>query len=107
MVKVSLKGEVREFENGITVADIAKSIGMGLYKASCAGKINGEVVDLRTPINEDCELSILTFDDPEGKKAYWHTTSHIMAQAVQRLFPEAVFGVGPSVDNGFIMTLAA
>ncbi len=101
MVKVSLKGEVREFENGITVADIAKSIGMGLYKASCAGKINGEVVDLRTPINEDCELSILTFDDPEGKKAYWHTTSHIMAQAVQRLFPEAVFGVGPSVDNGF------
>ena len=101
MVKVSLKGEVREFENGITVADIAKSIGMGLYKASCAGKINGEVVDLRTPVNEDCELSILTFDDPEGKKAYWHTTSHIMAQAVQRLFPEAVFGVGPSVDNGF------
>ncbi len=101
MVKVSLKGEVREFENGITVADIAKSIGMGLYKASCAGKINGEVVDLRTPINEDCELSILTFDDPEGKKAYWHTTSHIMAQAVQRLFPEAIFGVGPSVDNGF------
>ena len=101
MVKVSLKGEVREFENGVTVADIAKSIGMGLYKASCAGKINGEVVDLRTPINEDCELSILTFDDPEGKKAYWHTTSHIMAQAVQRLFPEAVFGVGPSVDNGF------
>lgn len=101
MVKVSLKGEVREFENGITVADIAKSIGMGLYKAACAGKINGEVVDLRTPINEDCELSILTFDDPEGKKAYWHTTSHIMAQAVQRLFPEATFGVGPAVDNGF------
>ena len=101
MVKVSLKGEVREFENGVTVADVAKSIGMGLYKASCAGKINGEVVDLRTPINEDCELSILTFDDPEGKKAYWHTTSHIMAQAVQRLFPEAVFGVGPSVDTGF------
>ena len=101
MVKVSLKGEVREFENGVTVAEVAKSIGMGLYKASCAGKINGEVVDLRTPINEDCELAILTFDDPEGKKAYWHTTSHIMAQAVQRLFPEAVFGVGPSVDNGF------
>ena len=100
-IQITLKGDARTFEAGVTVADVAKSIGAGLYKAACAGKLNGQVVDLRTPINEDCELAILTFDDPEGKKAYWHTTSHIMAQAVQRLFPEAIFGVGPSVDNGF------
>jgi threonyl-tRNA synthetase len=101
MLKINLKGEPREFENGITVAEIAKSIGQGLYKAACAGKINGTVVDLRTPVTEDCDLEILTFDQPEGKKAYWHTTSHIMAQAVQRLFPEAQFAIGPAIDEGF------
>ncbi len=101
MVKVNLKGDVKEFESGITVAEIAKSIGAGLYKAACAGKINGAVVDLRTPITQDCDLEILTFDQPEGKKAYWHTTSHIMAQAVQHLFPDAAFAIGPSVDDGF------
>ncbi|MBE6823108.1 MAG: threonine--tRNA ligase [Ruminococcaceae bacterium] len=101
MLKINLKGEPREFENGITVAEIAKSIGQGLYKAACAGKIKGTVVDLRTPVTEDCDLEILTFDQPEGKKAYWHTTSHIMAQAVQRLFPEAQFAIGPAIDEGF------
>ncbi len=101
MVKVNLKGDVKEFESGITVAEIAKSIGAGLYKAACAGKINGAVVDLRTPITQDCDLEILTFDQPEGKKAYWHTTSHIMAQAVKHLFPDAAFAIGPSIDDGF------
>ena len=101
MLKVNLKGEPREFENGITVAEIAKSIGQGLYRAACAGKINGAVVDLRTPVTRDCDLEILTFDQPEGKKAYWHTTSHIMAQAVKHLFPEALFAIGPAVDDGF------
>jgi threonyl-tRNA synthetase len=101
MVKVSLKGDVREFENGTTVAGIAKSLGAGLYKAACAGKLNGKVVDLRTPVTKDCDLQILTFDDAEGKKAYWHTTSHIMAQAVKRLFPEAGFAIGPAIENGF------
>ncbi len=101
MVKVMLKGDAKEFESGITVAEIAKSIGMGLYKAACAGKIDGKVVDLRTPVTGDCELEILTFDSEEGKKAYWHTTSHIMAQAVKRLFPDAGFAIGPAVDNGF------
>jgi threonyl-tRNA synthetase len=101
MVKVSLKGDVREFESGTTVAEIAKSIGAGLYKAACAGKLNGKVVDLRTPVTEDCELQILTFDDAEGKKAYWHTTSHIMAQAVKHLFPDAGFAIGPAIENGF------
>lgn len=102
MVSVKLKGNiVKEYEKGTTVLDIAKSLGMGIYKSACAGKINGEVVDIRTPIEEDCELSILTFDDEEGKKAYWHTTSHIMAQAVKRLFPNAIFAIGPSIDKGF------
>ena len=102
MVKVTLKGGVvKEYESGTTVADIAKSLGAGLFKAACAGRINGKTVDLRTPITEDVRLDILTFDDPDGKKAYWHTTSHIMAQAVKHLFPDAVFAIGPAVDNGF------
>lgn len=102
MVSIKLKGNiVKEYEKGTTVSDIAKSLGMGLYKSACAGKINGKVVDIRTPIEEDCELSILTFDDEEGKKAYWHTTSHIMAQAVKKLFPNAIFAIGPSIDKGF------
>ena len=101
MIQVSLKGEPREFESGITVAEVAKSIGMGLYKAACAGKLNGKVVDLRTVLTENCELEILTFDQVDGKRAYWHTTSHIMAQAVQHLFPDAKFAIGPAIDNGF------
>ncbi len=101
MVKVSLKGDVREFESGTTVAEIAKSLGAGLYRAACAGKLNGKVVDLRTLVTKDCELRILTFDDAEGKKTYWHTTSHIMAQAVKHLFPDAGFAIGPAIENGF------
>lgn len=101
MVKVNLKGDSKEFENGTTVAEIAKSIGAGLYKAACAGKINGTVVDLRTPVTQDCDLEILTFEDIDGKKAYWHTTSHIMAQAVKHLFPDALFAIGPAIDDGF------
>ncbi|MEG1179950.1 MAG: threonine--tRNA ligase, partial [Oscillospiraceae bacterium] len=79
----------------------AKSLGMGLYKASCACKINDKVCDLRTPLTEDCELAILTFDDEDGKRAFWHTTSHILAQAVKRLFPDAKLAIGPSISNGF------
>lgn len=101
MITVTLKGEKRQFEKGITIAEIAKSIGMGLYKAACVGRVNGETADLRTPLNEDCEVEILTFDSAEGKHAYWHTTSHILAQAVQHLFPDASFGIGPAVENGF------
>ncbi len=100
-VNVTLKGDVKQFEAGISIAEIAKSIGMGLYKAACAGKVNGKVADLRTPITEDCTLEILTFDDPDGKQAYWHTTSHVMAQAVKRLFPESKLAIGPSIDSGF------
>ena len=101
MIKVDLKGSEKEFESGVSVAEVAKSIGMGLYKSACAAKVNGEVCDLRTVLNEDCKVEILTFDDKEGKKAYWHTASHIMAQAVNRLYPGTEFAIGPAVDNGF------
>ncbi|MEG1819767.1 MAG: threonine--tRNA ligase [Oscillospiraceae bacterium] len=102
MIRITLKGGVvKEFENGTTAAEVAKSLGMGLYKASCACKINDKVCDLRTPLTEDCELAILTFDDEDGKRAFWHTTSHILAQAVKRLFPDAKLAIGPSISNGF------
>ena len=101
MIKVTLKGDVKEFESGISVAEIAKSIGAGLYKSACAAKVNGNVCDLRTVLNEDCEVEILTFDDVDGKKAFWHTTSHILAQAVKRLYPAAKLSIGPSIDSGF------
>lgn len=102
MIKVTLKGgEVREYENGVSVADVAKSLGMGLYKAACACKINGEVKDLRTVLTDDCEVAILTFDDEDGKKTFRHSASHVLAQAVKRLYPEAKLTIGPAVDNGF------
>ena len=102
MVKVTLKDDVvKEFQSGTTVMDIAKSIGMGLYKAACLAKIDGETCDLRTPVTKDCHVEILTFDDEDGKKAFWHTTSHILAQAVKRLYPSAKLAIGPSIANGF------
>lgn len=102
MIKVTLRDEVKEFESGITVAEIAKSIGMGLYKAAVGGRINGEYCDLRTPVTEDCTLEIVTFgEDLDGKKTFWHTASHILAQAVKRLYPETKLAIGPAIDNGF------
>ena len=101
MIKVKLKGDVKEFESGISVAEIAKSIGASLYKSACAAKVNGNVCDLRTVLNENCEVEIITFDDVDGKKAFWHTTSHILAQAVKRLYPAAKLSIGPSIDSGF------
>ncbi len=101
MVKVSLRGDIKEFENGITPYEIAQNISAGLARIACAAKIDGVGCDLRTPIEKDCEVEILTFDDPYGKKAFWHTTSHVMAQAVLHLFPNAKFSIGPAIENGF------
>lgn len=102
MLKITLKGgDVREVMENTTVEALCREISMGLFRAACAARFNGRVCDLRTPLTEDGVLEILTFEDEDGRKAYWHTTSHIMAQAVKRLFPEAVFAIGPSVDNGF------
>ena len=103
MIKIELKdGSIKEVEQGSSILDVAKSISEGLARVATAGKVDGEVKDLRTVINEDCKLEILTFDnDLDGKKAYWHTTSHIMAQAIKRLFPEVKLAIGPSIDEGF------
>ena len=102
MINVELKGGViREYDDNITAAGVAKSIGAGLYKSVCAAKIDGVLCDLRTPLTKDCKLELLTFDDEEGKKAFWHTTSHILAQAVKRVFPNAKFAIGPAIDDGF------
>ncbi|MDD6061472.1 MAG: threonine--tRNA ligase [Oscillospiraceae bacterium] len=102
MIQVKLKGDVvKEYENGTTAMEVAKSLGMGLYKAACVCRIDGMVCDLRTPLTADCALEILTFDDEEGKRAFRHTASHVMAQAVKRLFPEAKLAIGPAIDNGF------
>lgn len=105
MITINLKGSPKEFEAGITPAEVAKSIGMGLYKSACAARISGQVRDLRTPITEDCDLEILTFDDADGKRAYWHTTAHIMAQAIGRLYPGTKFAIGPAIENGFYYDL--
>ncbi len=102
MINITLKDNVvKEYENGTTVAEIAKSLGMGLYKAACVAKVNGEVCDLRTALDADAQVEILTFDDEEGKKAFRHTASHILAQAVKRLYPQAKLAIGPAIDNGF------
>ncbi len=101
MVKVKLRDDVREYENGIPALEIAKSLGAGLFKAVCVCRINGEVKDLRTSVTEDCEIEFLTFDSEEGKHAFRHTASHILAQAVKRLYPAAKLAIGPAIDNGF------
>ncbi len=102
MVNITLKdGVVKQVEAGTSVADLAKSLGAGLYKAACAAKVDGAVCDLRTPLEKDCQVEILTFDETDGKKAFWHTTSHVLAQAVKRLFPNAKFAIGPAIDSGF------
>ena len=101
-MNITLKGDqVREFAGGMTAGEIAREISGGLYRAACAASIDGETVDLRTPISGDCALSILTFEDEEGRKAFWHTASHILAQAVKRLYPAVKLTIGPAIDNGF------
>ena len=103
MIKVTLKdGSSIDVEKGSSVLDVAKKISEGLARVATCASVNGETKDLRYELNEDSTLNIYTFDnDLEGKKAYWHTTSHIMAQAVKRLFPNAKLAIGPAIDNGF------
>ena len=102
MINVTLKdGSVNQYEAPITAADITKSISMGLYRNACCCRVNGEVKDLRSVINGDCEFEVLTFDDEDGKKTFNHTASHIMAQAVKRLYPSAKLTIGPAIHDGF------
>ncbi len=102
MIKVTLKdGSVKEFESGLSVYEIAKSISEGLARNAYCGIVNGKVCDLRKEINDDVELSICTFDSQEGKDAVRHSVSHVLAYAVKRLFPETKLAIGPSISNGF------
>lgn len=102
MIKITLKdGSVKEFESGVSVLDIAKSISEGLARNACCGIINRKVVDLRTKVNEDVELSICTADSQEGMDTIRHSISHVLAYAIKRLFPEAKLAIGPSIANGF------
>lgn len=101
-MKITLKdGSFKEYDNAMSILDIAKDISEGLARAACAGEVDGEVKDLRTMIDKDCTLNILTFDDDRGKKAFRHTASHILAQAVKRLYPDAKCTIGPAIDEGF------
>ena len=102
MIKITLKdGSIKELDSPMSVLDIAKSISEGLARVACCGIVNNEVVDLRYIVEEDCELNIATFDSEEGKEAFRHTASHILAYAVKNLFPEAKLAIGPAIFNGF------
>lgn len=101
-MKITLKdGSVKEYQEAKTVYEIASDISEGLARVACAGEVNGEIVDLRTEISEDCELNIVTASDPEGLRVIRHTASHILAEAVKRLFPNAKLAIGPAIDDGF------
>ena len=101
-MKITLKdGSVKEYSEAKSVYDIAKDISEGLARVACAGEVNGEIVDLRTELSEDCELNIVTANEPEGLKVIRHTASHVLAQAVKRLFPNAKVTIGPAIEDGF------
>lgn len=102
MIKLTLKdGSVREIENAMAAAEVVKGIGMGLYKAACAVKLDGNVCDLRTVIENDCIFEVLTFDDKDGKHTFRHSAAHLLAQAVKALYPDAKLATGPATDTGF------
>ena len=101
-MKITLKdGSVKEYDSAKSVYEIAEDLSEGLARAACAGEVNGKVVDLRTSIDQDCTLNILTANDPEGLRVVRHTCSHVMAEAVKRIFPEAKLAIGPSIDTGY------
>lgn len=101
-MRITLKdGSVKEYESATTAAEITKDISMGLYRNACCCRINGAVKDLRTVVDSDCEFEVLTFDEEDGKKAFNHTASHVMAQAVKRLYPDTKLTIGPAIENGF------
>ena len=101
-MKITLKdGSFKEYESAMAVIDIAKDISEGLARVACVAEVDGKIVDLRTTVDKDCTLNILTFDSEEGKNAYRHTCAHVMAEAVKHLYPDAKLTIGPAIDNGF------
>ena len=102
MIQITLKDNiVKEYEENTAISEITKEISMGLYRVATCARLNGKIVDLRTKVTENSTLEILTFEDADGKKTFWHTASHVLAQAVKTLFPDAKFAIGPAIDNGF------
>ena len=105
-IKVTLKGGVEKtYTKGVTLIEIAGDISRKLSKEAVAAKVDGVIKDIGSKLYDDCQVEILTFDDEEGRKVFWHSTSHVMAQAVKRLFPEVKLAIGPAIDEGFIMIL--
>jgi threonyl-tRNA synthetase len=102
MIKITFPdGQVREFENGITPYQVALQISEGLARNVLAANLNGEVVDSSTPIDSDASLQLLTWNDDEGKKTFWHSSAHLLAEAIEFLYPGTKFGIGPAIENGF------
>jgi threonyl-tRNA synthetase len=102
MINITLPdGSVREFEKGATALDVAKSISEGLARNVLSARVNGEVIDATRPILADCELTLLTWNDTDGKKTMWHSSAHLMAEALEEMYPGIKFGIGPPIENGF------
>src|SRR5215471_4118711 len=102
MIKITFPdGNVREYPEGITALDIAKSISEGLARKVLVAKVNGKVIDAFRPIDQDSTLQLLTWENAEGKAAFWHSSAHLMAEALENIFPGTKFGYGPAVENGF------
>ena len=102
MIKIKFPdGNIKEFEAGVTGLDIAKSISPKLAKEVLSISVNGEIRDLSRSIDEDAEIKLFTWDDEEGRHAFWHSSAHLMAEALQQLYPNTKFGIGPAIENGF------
>jgi threonyl-tRNA synthetase len=102
MIKITLPdGAIREYDSGVTALDVAQSISSGLAKAVLAAEINGQVSDLTKPIHTDANLKLLKFEDDNGKKTFWHSSAHLMAEALEALYPGVKFGIGPPIENGY------
>ena len=101
-MKITLKdGSIKEYASPLSIYEIAADISEGLARAACAGEVDGKVEDLRTVLSEDCSLNIITTNDEAGLRVIRHTASHVMAEAVKRLFPETKVTIGPAIDEGF------
>ncbi|HNI55882.1 MAG TPA: TGS domain-containing protein, partial [Chitinophagales bacterium] len=102
MIKITFPdGNVREYAEGVSSYDIAKSISEGLARKVLSAEVNGEVWDLSRPINTDATFKLFTWDDQKGKSTFWHSSAHLMAEALEVLYPGVKFGIGPAIDNGF------
>ena len=102
MINITLPdGSVKQYNEGVTSLDVAKSISEGLARNVLSATIDGEIVDLNRVITKDCSLKLNTWSDEDGKKTFWHSSAHLLASAVQSLYPDAKFGIGPAIENGF------